>query len=311
METEVMLAHVGYVVPRDALMARSGSDARFLLGALREPGNVALIFGAIVGVVVLARLARRVSPLVRWWSALERRAGTYGVFVPAILRVSVAATLIGAGVTQTLIAPTPSSFPQFALWQMALGFLLLSGLLLTPVVVQVVLLFLVALVRDASLLGNLELLGAVLALAVLADPRPGVDDLLGIPFFVPLPRLQRYAPLFLRIGIGVAMMFLAFSEKFANPHQSALVVDTYRLTALVPVSPEMWVLAAGLIEFLIGLLLFIGLRTRFVAVAALVVLTLSLFVFGEAVYAHATLFGVLGALFITGGGAFSVDERAG
>jgi len=103
------------------------------------------------------------------------------------------------------------------------------------------------------------------------------------------------------------MMFLVLYEKFLNPHWSRLVVENYHLTSIIPVSPAMWVLSAGLIEFMIGFMLFIGLKTRIVAAITFFVLSLSFFYFNEAVYSHITFFITLSIIFITGGGKFSID----
>ena len=115
-------------------------------------------------------------------------------------------------------------------------------------------------------------------------------------------------PLILRFGVGFAMIFLAVYEKILNPHLSELVVTNFGLMNVVPVSPEMWVLSTGLIEFAVGLALILGLFTRISAGIAFIVLSLSFFYFGEDVASHITLFGTLSVLFITQGGAWSLDK---
>ena len=56
-------------------------------------------------------------------------------------------------------------------------------------------------------------------------------------------------------------------------------------------------------------MLLVGLKTRLAAVAALFILSLSFFYFGEDVTSHVTLFGTLSAVFILGAGPLGVDKR--
>jgi uncharacterized membrane protein YphA (DoxX/SURF4 family) len=171
-----------------------------------------------------------------------------------------------------------------------------------------IILFLFALSKNFYLLGNLEVLASLIALLILSQPKPGLDDLLGIPSFSFLKSFKEFVPLILRIGIVGAMMFLAVYEKFLNPHLSEIVVYNYHLTSIIPVISEMWVLSAGIIEFLVGLFLFLGFKTRLTSAIAFIVFSLSFFYFGEEVYSHVTLFSVLSVLFVTGGVKLSIDN---
>jgi len=79
---------------------------------------------------------------------------------------------------------------------------------------------------------------------------------------------------------------------------------------VIPISPEFWVLAAGLREATVGLLLFLGLFTRAGAAGAFGVLTLTLFALpDDPVLAHVTLFGLFSAVLVVGSGSYSLDER--
>jgi len=100
------------------------------------------------------------------------------------------------------------------------------------------------------------------------------------------------------------MIYLAVYEKILNPHLSAQVVAQFRLDQVIPVQTAMWVLSAGIIEAVLGLLIITGFYTRVVVAIAFVVLSMSFFYFGEAVYSHITLFGIMSVLFATGNGRF-------
>jgi uncharacterized membrane protein YphA (DoxX/SURF4 family) len=68
------------------------------------------------------------------------------------------------------------------------------------------------------------------------------------------------------------------------------------------------VLSAGAVECLVGILLVLGFKTRLISAIAFAILTLSFFFFGEDVYSHITLFGILSVLFVSGAGKMSVDK---
>lgn len=304
----VAFAHVGYVISDSEMQKQAGPDFLFLLKPLTQPRYLLLMFGAAVAVLALYLLSRRIPFVNDRVAFIRERTKSYTDLVSWMLRLSLGIALIGAGTAQAFISPVLSSFPQFSFVQILLGFLLLAGFLLSLSTWLATALFLLALSKNFYLLGNADFLAASVVLLVLANPKPGLDDLLGMPFWSPLKKLREFTPLILRIGIGGAMLFLAVYEKFLNPHLSAAVVENFHLTSVLPVSPEMWVLSAGLIEFIVGLALFVGFQTRLVAAIAFAVLSLSFFYFGEGVYSHITLFGVLSVLFVTGGGRWSVDS---
>lgn len=305
---QAVLAHVGYVVSENEIQRQAGSDFSFLLKPLTQPFYLTLILGTIAVVLLLYFLLRRNSLVARRIAFIQERTKSYAELISWMLRLSLGIALIGAGTVQVFISPILSQFPQFSFIQILLGFLLLAGFLLAPAAWLVALLFLVALSKNLYLLGNADFLAASFALLILTNPKPGLDDLLDVPFWSPLKTLREFVPLILRVGVGGAMMFLAIYEKFLNPHLSATVVENFHLTSVIPVSPEVWVLSAGLIEFIVGLALLAGFQTRLVAAITFVVLSLSFFYFGEGVYSHITLFGVLSVLFVTGGGRWSIDS---
>jgi uncharacterized membrane protein YphA (DoxX/SURF4 family) len=115
-------------------------------------------------------------------------------------------------------------------------------------------------------------------------------------------KLSRYAPLVARVGLGFSMAYLAVLEKVLNPHWSEAVVQRYHLQSAVPVSAELWVLGAGLIELAVGLAILLGYRVRLFAAVAFGVLSVSFFFFNESVYSHVTLFATLSIIYILGSG---------
>lgn len=307
--SQVSFAHVGYVVPEYERERFAGIDFDFLLRALKNPFNVLLVFLTIVLVLLIYFLLKRSKFFMIYVARIEEKAESYYELISWMLRLGLGIAFIGAGVEKVLISPLLPISSPFPSLEILLGFLFLLGFLLTPTIFISIILFLFALSKNFYLLGNLEILASLIALLILSQPKPGLDDLLGIPSFSFLKSFKDFTPLILRIGIGGAMMFLAVYEKFLNPHLSEIVVRNYHLTSIIPVSPEMWVFSAGIIEFLVGLFLFLGFKTRLTSTIAFIVLSLSFFYFGEEVYSHVTLFSVLSVLFVTGGGKLSIDNK--
>lgn len=300
-------AHVNYVLSDEEIISREGRDFSFLLQPLGDPSDIAIILTAITAILVLYFSLKRSGNFNREALRIKKEAQTYYDLIPWMLRLGLGIALIGAGTSGALISPALAGFPNFSSPQILLGFLILSGFLLAPALWLAGFLFLTVILKDFYFIGGAEFLAAIISLLILNNSRPGIDHLLGLPFWPFFSGLEKFVPFVLRAGIGGAMMFLAVYEKFLNPRLSAAVAENFHLASVIPVSPEMWVLSAGLIEFTVGLFLLIGFQTRLTAAVAFLVLTVSFFYFQEQVYSHITLFGVLSALFITGGGVLSVD----
>jgi O-antigen/teichoic acid export membrane protein/uncharacterized membrane protein YphA (DoxX/SURF4 family) len=166
------------------------------------------------------------------------------------------------------------------------------------------------------------------ALAILGGGRPSADDMLlevastdGTYYgrIDPVHYLKadldertrpfrKYVPTLLRVGMGVAFVYLGLIQKLADPGTGLLVVEKYDLTAVVPVDPGLWVVGAGVPEIAVGLALIAGFFTRGAAAASFVLFTTTLFGLpDDPVVAHISLFGLVSALLITGGGPYSVD----
>jgi len=302
-------AHVGYVLSQEQVVEKGGTNFSFLLSPLAQLENVVLLILSLLVITILYRVFHRVFLVKKEWKHIEKTAKSYDKLIPWMLRLSLGIAFVGAGVNGVLISPALPGFAYISFVQILIGFLFLSGFFLVAAVIAAIFLYVLALGNDFYILGNIELLAASIALWMLAVTRPGVDDLIGIPFYSPFKKLKAYVPLVLRLGIGGAMVFLAIYEKFLNPELAAAVVLEYNLTSAIPVSVELWVLGAGVIELLVGLALLLGFHTRFAAGVAFLVLSLSFFYFREDVASHITLFGVLSVLFTTGGGRLSVTKN--
>ncbi len=301
-------AHVRYLIDEKTAEKNSGADYGFLINAISDTKNLGLIAWTIAGTILIIIASTRIKIIRNKLNLISQKADSYLVFTPWMLRLSLGIALIGSGSSLNLISPALPGFESFATIQILLGFLIMAGFLVIPASIAAIGIYIYALTQDTYIIGNLDFIAVAIALLVLDNEKPGLDDLLNIPKFSPFCACKKFVPLILRFGIGGAMVFLAIYEKILNPHLSELIVLGFDLQKVVPVSPEMWVFSAGIIEFVIGLFLILGAFTRITSAIAFIVLSLSFFYFGEDVASHITLFGILSVLFVTEGGSFSLDR---
>lgn len=294
-------AHVGYVIEEGDRLNHTGNNLEFLLEPFSNPVNILIMVITVSVVGILFTVYEKYSPIRDYLSRIEVNTNSYKDLFPWMLRLSLGIALLGAGTSHVFVSPILVASPFISLIETILGFLLLSGFLTGIATMFSIILYGFALSSDLYILGNLDFLGIAVSLLLFANSRPGIDDIFGIPFLPEFSRFKSWAPVVVRIGIGFAMLYLAVYEKLLNPELSSLVVEKFNMTAAIPVSPEMWVLSAGLIELLVGILLIIGWRPRLISAIAFLVLTASFFFFQEAVYSHITLFGSLSVIFSSGG----------
>lgn len=305
----IAFAHVAYVLSPQEMAQSGGENWSYIAAPFLDINDIVIMISTIVIVVILLIVAAKVRPIRDFFTRVVTKLKSYNEFIPWIIRLALGIALIGAGMSEVLISPTFVNGHAFALLEFALGFFFLMGFLIVPSAIVAIVLFLFGVVHEPYLLGNLDFLALAIGVLLYPSPRPGLDDILSVSFATTLGTRKEWIAPIIRIGLGVAFIYLALHEKLLNPGFSALVVSKYHLMGIVAVSPNMWVLSSGLIELVLGLLLVIGLYTRLVSVVAIVVISLTFFYFKEAVYAHVTLFSSLAVLAIEGGGMWSIDKR--
>lgn len=296
------LAHVSYVLPVEERLATSGLDWQFLLSPLFDPLNIALMGATAAFLAALLFAGSHIPALIERVRYFRGRSRQYADIIPFILRIAAGFALIGAGTEHFLISPAITDDSFLSTLQILLGFLMIIGFLLTPVTLAALALVLGAFIMHPSLLGNLDLLATLIAILLLSQNKPSIDDLLGIGTPQIPEKYRALAPLVLRLGLGIALVYLAITEKFLNPHNFALIVETYNMTSLVPVNAAMWTLSVGIFELFVGLMLILGSHVRTMSIIAFISLSLTFFLFTEEVFAHVTLFSGTAALILLGPG---------
>ncbi|TYL36285.1 DoxX family protein [Natronococcus pandeyae] len=317
-------AHEEYVVDDEYDV----SVSEFLADALTDPLVVGPLFAGGLAALVAVAAYRRIRPVPRDVAAFRDAMGEYTEYVPWLLRISFGIPLIGAGFGGYFISPALEV--DLRLLQVGLGFLLLFGLGTRIVALLTLGTYLVGVLIWPTLLLQLEFVGGLLAIALVGSGKPSADHVLqrmaGTPgtlygrfdvVYDYARRFQdwnaaheRYLPTVTRLGLGVTFVYLGLTQKILRPGIALAVVDQYDLAAVAPVTPELWVLGAGLAEIALGVALIVGLFTRATAATAIAMFTLTLFALpDDPVLAHVGLFGMASVLLITGSGPLGLDGR--
>jgi len=326
-------AHVDYVTGGDS----DPVDAvAFALEVLSEPFNVVLFAGGAVVLAVCVGGYLAVRPPIPDVDVLVATLEEYDDLVPWMLRLSLGLPILGAGFAGYRFAPPvtfdPVANPALRIALIGVGFFLLIGLATRIAATAGVVLYLATVLEHPEAILAMEYLPGFVAIVVLGGGRPSADDILQSVASTrgtlygrvdPVHHLKAWldavtrplvpsVPVFLRVGLGVTFFFLGLTQKLADPGPGLVVVETYDLTAVVPVDPGVWVLAAGLVEMAVGLAAVVGFFTRATAAVAFFMLTLTLFGLpDDPVLAHVTLFGMTSALFTLGSGPLALDGWLG
>jgi len=208
------------------------------------------------------------------------------------------------------------------------GFFILFGLATRLATAVGLGLYLWALATNPDVVLALEYLPGFLAVFVLGGGRPSADDILQdvaasdatlYGRVDPVHHLKawlddvtapyrRFVPTILRVGMGVAFVYLGLIEKLGSSDRALQVVTKYDLTAVVPSTR-----GCGCSGGTDGDRRRSGTRRGTAdprdAATAFVLFTLTLFGLpDDPVLAHVTLFGMASAIFTLGAGPFSLDQ---
>ncbi len=158
-----------------------------------------------------------------------------------------------------------------------------------------------AVVAGVTALGECANLAAVAAFLVILPPggdRHGAVE--------PSEEQLRRALLVLRVGVGVALIVLAFSEKLTNPTMALATLEHYPSLDVfglvgIDIAPEHFVVIAGAVELLFGLLVISGALPQVATLVAMVPFNATLLIFGQTeMVGHLPVYGVFLALLAYG-----------
>ena len=236
-----------------------------------------------------------------------RPVGRLVPWVPRLLAIHLGVALLALAATGAFITPSNDELGGWAgsallLLEAAIGIWLVTGFRVRIAAAFVIALGpALAVVAGPVALGECANLAAVAAFLCVLPPSSTDHGAVQAT-----AEQLRTALLLLRLGVGTALIVLAFSEKLTNP---AMAIDTLEhfpaldVFALVglEVSPETFVAIAGATELLFGLLVISGAFPQVAVLVAMVPFNATLLLFGQTeMVGHLPVYGVFLALLAYG-----------
>lgn len=288
--------------------SQAGGDWSFFFSTLPLVLTAAVVAVTIAWRLVALRLDRPELPFLA-------PLGRLVPWVPRLLGIHLGVALLALAATGAFITPSNDHLDGLGgnallLVEGALGIWLVAGYRLRPAAALVLGLGpALALVAGPTALGECANLAAVAAFLVVVPPG---EDAYGAVH--PTREQLRRGLLVLRLGVGAALIVLAFSEKLTNP---AMAIDTLErypsldVFALVGIdlSPETFVAIAGATELLFGLLVISGAFPQVAVLVAMVPFNATLLLFGQTeMVGHLPVYGVFLALLVYGSNARTATD---
>lgn len=280
--------------------SQQGGDWSFFLSPLPLVLTAAVVAVALVWRRVALRFDRPELPFLA-------PLGRLVPWVPRLLGIHLGVALLALAATGAFMTPANDHLDGpggkvLLLVEAALGIWLVTGWQLRSGAALVLMLApALAMVAGWTALGECANLAAVAAFLVVVPPGP---DAHGAAH--PSTAHLRWALLWLRLGVGTALIVLAFSEKLTNP---AMAIDTlghfpqldvFGLVG-IHVAPETFVAIAGAVELLFGLLVISGAFPQVAVLVAMVPFNATLLLFGQPeMVGHLPVYGVFLALLVYG-----------
>jgi hypothetical protein len=290
----VVPAHERWFVPSAA-----GGDWGFFLSWLPL-----VLVAAVVVVTVLWRLValRLDRPELR---VLEP-VGRLVPWIPRLLGIHLGVALLALAATGSFLTPAVTLDgavgSALLLGEAALGVWLVTGVRLRPAAALVLALGpVLGVVSGPMALLECANLAAVAAFLVVLPP--GADRHGAVAHDADR---TRWALQLLRVGVGVALIALAFTEKFTNPVMAVHTLEEFPALdvfglAGIHLAPETFVVVAGSVELLFGLLVLSGALPQVAVLVAMVPFNATLALFGQPeLVGHLPVYGVFLALLAYG-----------
>lgn len=207
----------------------------------------------------------------------------YG-WVPVILGIHVAVALLVNGVQGRLFSSSHQLEGSLSNWiglaEIMIALSLFYGGLTRPAAVLIGFLWILGidLLGLRPMLESIQYLGFA-SFFYLAGRGPYAIDRILFPNLEPNASYTGHALLFLRIGVGLNLIVFGFTEKFANiPFASSLLTQHEFLNFTI-IPNEIFVLFAGALEVLAGILIVLGIFPRTVVLITLICINASLTIY--------------------------------
>lgn len=293
-----------FVAGEPPALAPGGFFSTYCLSAVA----VAIAITAIAGFFWRRRGRRDLVPGPERLGATDEGLARFYGIVPIVIGIHFAVPLLVLGVQGRLFSPN-NVLPQP--WSHLLGTLEIAIALsflyggLTRVFAAVLAALWLAcglFISWEIAFENLHYLGAAVFFFCKGRGPHSIDRLL-FPGLAPSPALAAHGLKLLRISMGLGFVFVAFTEKLANPALAHTFLSQFQLNftaaAGLPMSNETFIWCAGTTELLIGLFLAFGIFPRVIILAAwgVINLTLTIFSWVELV-GHLPIYGIMAVLLV-------------
>ena len=273
-------------------------------GFFLRPLPLALTVAVVVVTVAWRRVALRLD---RPELPGLGRLGRLVPWVPRLLGVHLGVALLALAASGAFITPTVDDLHStggsiLLLFEAALGVWLITGFQQRPAAALTLALgpIMAAFTGPMALLecANIAAVAAFLVIAPAGANRHGAATVSDVQL--------RWALLTLRAGVGIALIALAFTEKFTNPTMARETLEQYpalNVFSLVGLHmpTDTFIIIAGSIELLFGLLVLSGALPQVAVLVAMVPFNATLLLFGQTeLVGHLPVYGVFLALLVFG-----------
>ncbi len=238
-------------------------------------------------------------------------------WVPLVIGVHMGVTLLVSGVSRQLFVPN-LALPVnllgglLGMVEIAIALSFIYGALARPAAAALGLTWIIGMLvfGPLRLIEHTEILGV--AFFLFATGRgPLAFDMVLDKLNKPVGPLIPYAVPVLRVSLGIGLTIVAFTEKLWNIPMGLAFLSEYRLNffpyiGLPGIDDTKFLLIAGTVELLTGLMLIAGTYVRLMIIVTLIPFNLSLPFFGwTELVGHLPTYGILALLLLWG------DERPG
>jgi hypothetical protein len=280
--------------------------------AFRFPQIIGVVLAVLttvaLGVVWRKRGRRNLLPGPEALGATPAGFARFYALVPLILGVHVGVPLIVLGIMGQLFSPNNQLAGPWIYWlgvaQIGIGLSFIYGGLTRLAGAMLCLLWPIGagVVGLESMLENAHYLGFGTFFFLTGRGPYAVDRLL-FPALEPTPDLARFAMPALRIGMGLGLAMVAFTEKLANPDLARAFLQTHPINFTrwlhIPMSDDTFMLCAGGAELVIGLCLLFGIFPRMIVAGMWLLINMSLTVFSWVeLVGHLPIYGVMAVLLV-------------
>jgi uncharacterized membrane protein YphA (DoxX/SURF4 family) len=270
--------------------------------------SLAVLATVVLALVWRSRGRREWLPGPEDFGATPAGRARFYALAPLLLGIHVGTPLIVLGITGHLFSPNNALTGPWLYFlgvtEIGIGLSVLYGGLARFGGAALCLLWLVGagVVGLESMLENAHYLGFGAFFALTGRGPYAIDRLL-FPALEPTARLSRLAMPCLRIGTGLGLATVAFTEKLANQDLAGAFLQQYpvNFTAWLhlPMSDGIFIVCAGSMELLIGLCLIGGIFPRLIVASAWVLINMTLTVFNWVeLVGHLPLYGVMAMLLV-------------